>query len=84
MIGSERLAFELSVWNGGVWDYCAPDPVLEAMAAANAAGQRLTLRLMYPLDPHTTSRLAPNVLRNPIAFFALAITSARRAGSPCR
>jgi glycosyltransferase involved in cell wall biosynthesis len=45
------------VWNGGIWDYCSPEPVFDAMAAANAAGHRLTLRLMYACDPDTARRL---------------------------
>lgn len=45
------------VWNGRVSEVCAPDPVLEAMAAANTAGHRLTLRMMYVPDPDTTARL---------------------------
>jgi glycosyltransferase involved in cell wall biosynthesis len=45
------------VWNGSVSEVCAPDPVLEAMAAANAAGHRLTLRMMYVPDPETLARL---------------------------
>jgi glycosyltransferase involved in cell wall biosynthesis len=45
------------VWNGGIWNYCSPEPVFDAMAAAKAAGHRLTLRLMYRTGQDTTRRL---------------------------
>lgn len=49
------------LWNGGVWDYCEPGPVLGAMAAAKASGHPLTLRLMYPFAADATERLRRQV-----------------------
>lgn len=42
------------LWNGGVWDYCHPGPVLRAMAADRSSN--LTLRLLYAPPP---GRLEP-------------------------
>lgn len=49
----EGVACEL-LWNGGVWDYCHPGPVLHALAADRAS--RLTLQLLYTPSP---GRLEP-------------------------
>lgn len=49
------------LWNGGVWDYCEPGPVVTALAAAKTAGHRLTLRLMYPFAADATERLRRQV-----------------------
>ncbi|MFI2415101.1 hypothetical protein [Streptomyces sp. NPDC018947] len=37
------------LWNGGVWDYCRPDPVLQALAADPTSAFRL--RLLYAPPP---------------------------------
>ncbi|MEE1744069.1 hypothetical protein [Streptomyces sp. JV184] len=37
------------LWNGGVWDYCRPDPVLHALAADPTSAFRL--RLLYAPPP---------------------------------
>ncbi|GAA2254426.1 hypothetical protein GCM10010232_49380 [Streptomyces amakusaensis] len=42
------------LWNGGVWDYCHPAPVLHALAADRTSGLRL--RLLYEPPPE---RLQP-------------------------
>ncbi|MEV7885141.1 hypothetical protein ACWD3I_25550 [Streptomyces sp. NPDC002817] len=42
------------LWNGGVWDYCHPLPVLDALA--HPQGDALTLRLLYA--PNATRRTA--------------------------
>ncbi|MFG1879582.1 hypothetical protein ACGFIV_32590 [Sphaerisporangium sp. NPDC049003] len=39
------------LWNGGVWDYCHPAPVLAALAAAAKTGSALSLRLLYEPAP---------------------------------
>lgn len=49
------------LWNGGVWDYCEPGPVMTALAVAKTAGHRLTLRLMYPFAAEATARLRRQV-----------------------
>ncbi|MFB7781423.1 hypothetical protein ACFC1D_01760 [Streptomyces vinaceus] len=49
----EEGACEL-LWNGGVWDYCHPAPVLHALAADRTNG--FTLRLLYAPPP---GRLEP-------------------------
>lgn len=51
------VACEL-LWNGGVWDYCRPEPVLRALAADRAS--HLTLRLLYAPSPE---RLGPLLAR---------------------
>ncbi|MFF7249924.1 hypothetical protein ACFZBU_39245 [Embleya sp. NPDC008237] len=46
------------LWNGGVWDYCQPGPVLEALAATRAAaGTAPTLRLLYEPAPAAADSL---------------------------
>ncbi|WP_327258150.1 hypothetical protein [Streptomyces sp. NBC_01244] len=42
------------LWNGGVWDYCHPSPVLHALAVDRTSG--FTLRLLYAPPP---GRLEP-------------------------
>ncbi|MFC1435364.1 hypothetical protein ACEZDB_32460 [Streptacidiphilus sp. N1-3] len=45
------------LWNGGVWDYCHPAPVLAALADAAAQGVALTLRLLYDPGPERSAEL---------------------------
>ncbi|MFJ4774049.1 hypothetical protein ACIP88_33910 [Streptomyces uncialis] len=56
-VAREDAACEV-LWNGGVWDYCHPGPVLHALAADPTGGFRL--RLLYAPPPE---RLGPLLAR---------------------
>ena len=40
------------LWNGGIWDYCHPGPLLNALRIARDDGHALSLLFLYTPAPH--------------------------------